>query len=108
MTEKRNIIKHVLTGNWLGKSIKSGNMYFMIFVAFLAVLLVYNRYRAEELIIKKKKLREEVEILHSKYTKSNAKLMSSVTERKIAEDTVIINRGLKLPRRPLKQIIIEK
>ncbi len=75
---------------------------------FLTVLLIYNRYRAEELIIEKNTLKNEVEVLHSEYTKSNTKLMTSATERKVAEDTVIILRGLKLPTEPLPQIIIEK
>ncbi len=74
---------------------------------FLTVLVIYNRYRAEELIIEKNKLKNDVEILHSKYTKSNTKLMTSGTERKIAEDTLIKARGLKLPKNPLPQIVIE-
>ncbi len=106
--KKKNIIKNILTGNWLGKGIKSSNFYFLLFIMFLTVILVYNRYRAEELIIEKRNLQEKVEILHSKYTKSRAKLMSSGTERKIAEDSVIKARGLKLPKNPLKQIVIEK
>ncbi|MCF6185499.1 MAG: hypothetical protein L3J56_12935 [Bacteroidales bacterium] len=108
MAEKRNIIKNVLTGNWLGKGIKTANMYFLLFIMFLTVLLIYNRYRAEELIVKKNKLKNDVEILHSKYTKSNTKLMTSATERQIAKDPVIVSEGLKLPKRPLPQIIIEK
>ena len=107
MTVKRNIIKNFLTGNWLGKGIKKSNLYFILFIMFLTVLVVFNRYRAEELIIKKNKLKNDVEILHSKYTKSNTKLMTSGTERKIAEDTVIIARGLKLPEKPLPQISIK-
>lgn len=75
---------------------------------FLTVLVIYNRYRAEELIIEKNELKNNVEILHSKYTKSNTKLMSSATERKIAKDTVIKIRGLKLPKNPLPKIVIKK
>jgi len=108
MAEKKNIIKNILTGNWLGGGIKTGNMYFVLFVMFLTVLLIYNRYRAEELIIEKNKLQNDVEILHSKYTKSKTKLMTSGTERKIAEDSIIILKGLKLPEKPLHQIIINK
>ena len=104
---RKNILKNILTGNWLRKGIKTSNMYFALFVVFLTVLLIYNRYRAEELIIKKNKLREEVEILHSKYTKSNSKLMTSRTERKLAQDSIIIKKGLKLPERPLLRIKIE-
>lgn len=105
---RKNILKNILTGNWLRKGIKTGNMYFALFIIFLLVLLIYNRYRAEELIIEKNKLKEDVEILHSKYTKSNSKLMTSGTERKLAQDSIIIKKGLKLPENPLPRIITEK
>jgi len=107
MAKKRNIIKIFLTGNWLGKGIEKNNLYFVLFIMFLTVLIIFNRYRAEELIIGKNKLNYDVEILHSKYTKSYTKLMRSGTERKIAEDTVIIKIGLKLPKNPLPQIVIK-
>lgn len=107
MAGKRNTIKNFLTGNWLGKGIEKNNLYFVLFVMFLTVLIIFNRYRAEELIFEKNKLKNDVEILHSKYTKSNTILMKSGTERKIAEDTVIIKRGLKLPKSPVPQIVIK-
>ncbi len=105
---QKKILKNILTGNWLLKGIKTGNMYFSLFIVFLLVLLIYNRYRAEELIVEKNKLKEDVEILHSKYTKSNSKLMTSGTERKLAQDSIIIKKGLKLPENPLPYIITEK
>lgn len=108
MAEKRNIIRNFLTGNWLGKGIKRSNLYFVLFIMFLTVVVIYNRYRAEELIIEKNTLKKDVEVLHSKFTKSNTKLLTSGTERKIAADSVIKQRGLKLPKNPLPQIIIKK
>jgi hypothetical protein len=104
---KKTILKDIITGNWLGKEIKAKNIYYILFVTFLIILLIYNRYRAEELILKKKDLRENVEILHSKYTKIQTKLMVFGTERKVATDSTLIKAGLKLPDKPPKIIEIK-
>ena len=108
MAGASKILRNILTGNWLGREIKPANIYFALFVAVLVIILIYNRYRAEELIVEKRKLKEEVEILHSKHTKVDTKLMTLGTERKVAGDSTIIKMGLKLPENPLKQILIEK
>ena len=50
---------------------------------------------------------ENVEILHSKYTKIQTKLMVLGTERKVASDSTIIKMGLKLPENPPKVIVIK-
>jgi len=101
------LIKNIITGNWLGTEIKAKNLYYILFVTFLIILLIYNRYRAEELIISKKELYERVEILHSKYTKIQTKLMVLGTERKVATDSTVIKMGLKLPEKPPKLIEIK-
>ena len=103
---KKKYIKDIITGNWLGKEIKAKNLYYILFVTFLIIVLIYNRYRAEELILKKKELYENVEILHSKYTKLQTKMMVFGTERKVASDSTIIKMGLKLPDKPPKVIEI--
>ncbi|MCF6365763.1 MAG: hypothetical protein L3J35_06120 [Bacteroidales bacterium] len=108
MANTNKIIRNILTGKWLGSEIKPANMYYILFVVTLIIFLIYNRYRTEELVIKKRTLKNDVEILHSKHTKIETKLMILGTERKVAQDSTIIKLGLKLPETPLKQIIIEK
>lgn len=108
MARVSKILRNILTGNWLGKEVKPANMYYVLFVVLLVIFLIYNRYRAEEMIVEKRALKEEVEILHSKYTKIDTKLMILGTERKVAKDSTVIKLGLKLPENPPKQIIIEK
>jgi len=101
-------LKNIITGNWLGAKINAANIYYVLFIAAFIIFIIYNRYRAEELILEKRTLKKEVEILHSKHTKIQTKLMFLGTERKVAEDSTIIKLGLKLPERPPKQIIIEE
>jgi len=101
------LFKDIITGNWLGKEIKAKNLYYILFVTFLIIVLIYNRYRAEELILQKKELQEDVEILHSNYTKIQTKLMVLRTERKVANDSMVISLGLKLPEKPPKTIEIK-
>ena len=108
MAGASKILRSILTGNWLGSEVKPANMYYILFVVLLVIFLIYNRYRAEELIVEKRLLKEEVEILHSKHTKIDTKLMTLGTERKVAGDSTIIKIGLKLPENPVKQIVIEK
>ena len=96
------------SASWLGNDLKAKNMYFILFVVLLIIILIFNRYRAEDLIIEKKRLLQEVEILHSKYTKTQTNLMMMGTERKVAQDSTIIKMGLKLPERPPKLIIIKE
>ena len=103
----KNLVKNIITGNWLGTEIKAKSMYYILFVAALIILLIYNRYRAEEIIMEKKVLNDDVEILHSKYTKIQTKLMVFGTERKVASDSTIIKMGLKLPDNPPKVIVIK-
>ena len=103
-----NVIKNIITGAWLGSELKAKNMYYILFIVLLVIVLIFNRYRAEELIIEKRTLREEVEILHSKYTKVDTKLMILGTERKVANDSTVISLGLKLPDNPLKVIVIKQ
>lgn len=107
MSLNKNIIKNIITGNWLGTEIKAKSMYYILFVTALIIILIYNRYRAEELISEKKALNEKVEVLHSEYTKIQTKLMVLGTERKVASDSTIINMGLRLPEKPLKVIVIK-
>ena len=104
----KRIAKNIITGAWLGNDLKAKNIYFILFIVLLVIILIFNRYRAEELIIEKEKLLEEVEILHSKYTKTQTKLMIMGTERKVAQDSTIINMGLKLPDNPPYLIIIKE
>ncbi len=108
MGRVKTIIRNILTGNWLGSEIKSENIYYTLFIVLLVILLIYNKYRTEELVVKKKTLKENVEVLHSKHTKIETKLMEFGTERKVANDSTIINLGLKLPEKPPKVIIIKK
>lgn len=103
----KNLVKNIITGNWLGTEIKAKSMYYILFVTALIILLIYNRYRAEEIIMEKKVLNDDVEILHSKYTKIQTKLMVFGTERKVASDSTIIKMGLKLPDNPPKVIVIK-
>ena len=102
-----NIIKNIITGSWLGSELRANNFYFILFVVLLVIVLIFNRYRAEELIIEKRKIKDEVEILHSKFTKLDTKLMILGTERKVANDTTIQALGLRLPENPPKVIIIK-
>ncbi len=103
----KNIVKNIITGNWLGTEIKAKSMFYILFVVTLIILLIYNRYRAEEIILEKKTLNEDVEILHSKYTKIQTKLMVWGTERKVASDSTIIKMGLRLPEKPPRVIVIK-
>lgn len=101
------ILKNIITGNWLGTKMNVANIYYVLFIVALIIFVIYNRYRVEELILEKRALKKEVEILHSKHTKIQTKLMFLGTERKVASDGVIIKLGLKVPERPHKKIIIK-
>ena len=107
MAIKKNILKHIVTGNWMGSNVNASNLYYMLSLVGLILIIIFNRYRAEELILEKRKLKEDVEILHSKHTKIETKLMFLGTERKVVSDTIILKLGLKLPETPPKQIIIK-
>jgi hypothetical protein len=106
MRFKRGILRNLITGNWISKEINAKSLYFILFITLLVIVLIYNRYRAEELIISKKRLQDKVEILHSKYTKQQMNMMAPATERSLSEDSIIISIGLKLPDHPPKEITI--
>jgi cell division protein FtsL len=107
MNRTRGIVKNVITGNWISSEINAKSLYFIFFVTFLIILLIYNRYRAEELIMQKRELQDKVEILHSKYTKMQMNTMIMGTERTVAQDSIVISLGLKLPENPPSEIVIK-
>jgi hypothetical protein len=107
MRLKRAILKNIITGNWITNEINAKSLYFIFFITFLIIMLIYNRYRAEELIIEKKVLQDQVEVLYSKYTKQQMNFMFMGTERMVAQDSVVIALGLKIPEFPPKEIVIK-
>jgi hypothetical protein len=107
MKLKRGILRNIITGNWISNEINAKTLYFIFFITFLVILLIYNRYRAEELIMQKKDLQDQVEILYSKYTKLQMNFMLMGTERIVAQDSVVISLGLKIPENPPKEIVIK-
>jgi cell division protein FtsL len=107
MKLRTGIIKNIITGNWISHEINAKTLYFIFLIVLLIIVLIYNRYRAEEIIMKRKDLQEKVEILHSKYTKLQMNFMIMGTERTVSQDSVVISLGLKLPENPPKEIVIK-
>ncbi len=108
MNIKENILKKILSGTWIKESVYSAQVKFMLFLVFLAILQVSNRYSAEEMINKREYLVKELRNTKFEYLQIEKDLVNKSRESQLLKDSMIISLGLKLPKNPPKRIVIEK
>ena len=92
--KKSTGIRDILTGSVLTKDSVSKQLPYILFLAFLAVFYIGNRYRYEKLVIKEKKMQTEVKNLRAESITTAAQLMFISKQTEVAK--LVESKGLGL------------
>lgn len=113
MAEKVKNSKKPGVKKWIGGSILADERVtrqipFLIFLAFLAVLLITNRNWSERTIRKVEVLQETLDELRSESITLSAKLMNSSRPSEIVRKVENANIDLEEPVRPPQKLVVKK
>jgi|APIni6443716594_1056825.scaffolds.fasta_scaffold558152_2 hypothetical protein len=97
-------LKDFLTGSVLTKEGVSTQLPYILFMAFIAVFYIGNRYRYEKLVIKEQKLKTEVRNLRAESITTAAQLMFISKQTEVARLVESKGLGLKESVVPPKKI----
>jgi hypothetical protein len=99
--KKANLIKDVLTGSMLAKKTVTGQLPYIFFLVFLALVYIGNRYRTERIVNESTQMQKEVENLRSESITTAAELMNiskqSEVARMVKEQGLGIEESVKPP-----------
>lgn len=98
-------IKRLLDGSFLVNNHLRGNILFVSFCAFLAVLMIESMHRTEKKVYTIAKLESDVKALKGKYVSAGARLMKTKLESNIYQQ--VKDYGLKKPSRAPQKIIVK-
>jgi len=107
-TKNRKTIREYLDGTILTRDLIIGQLPFLIFLMFLAIGYIANRYHSEKTIRRINKLQIEVKELHSEYTSITSELMKLSKQSKVAYLVEETELGLVEATTPPKIIKINK
>lgn len=97
----RNRILHILRGAYLVNEGATKNWRFIVFLFFLAIIMISSAHRAEQKIIHVAKLNDDLQALRSKFVEGREAVMHLKMESVVI--TKMQPRGLKpTPHPPLK------
>ena len=83
MPKKKISISDVLKGKFLVEEGASKNWYFVLFLAGLAIMMIYNIHLIEKKVVKGVQLDKEITELKSEYTDLHKQLMRLKTESEV-------------------------
>ena len=101
-------VKDFLTGNVLTSQTVSKQLPYIIFLAFLAVFYIGNRYRYEKLVKKEQKLQKEVRNLRAESITTASQLMFISKQSEVYRMVREKGLGLEELKTPAFKIIIDK
>jgi hypothetical protein len=105
---KRPGVKSLIGGAILTDERVTKQIPFLIFLAFLAVLLITNRNWSERTIRKVEVLQETLDELRSESITLSAKLMNSSRPSEIVKKIENANIDLQEPTRPPQKLVVKK
>jgi len=92
--KKTGIFKDILNGNILSKESVAGQVPYILFLAFLAIIYIANRYRYDKLVKESQTLQVEVKNLRAESITTAAQLMFISKQTEVAK--LIDEKGLGL------------
>jgi hypothetical protein len=101
---KKYSLKEVITGNVLKKKAIVKQLPFAIFIVFLAMLYIANRYHAEHLLRETTRLQEELNELRAESISVASELMFASRQSQVIKLVEENNLGLKESRTPPKRV----
>jgi len=104
--KKSSSIKDVIDGSFLNSKNFIGQLPFILFLTFLAILYIANRYHAEKVVRETSKIRSEVKELRAEAITITSKLMNISKQSAVAR--LVNERGLELKESTEPPIVIKK
>ena len=101
-------IVNLINGNFLTKDYVVGNLPFLLFLAFLALIYIANGCLAQDSIVQLNKTNKEIKELRSEYITTKSELMYRSKQSQVAKSIKEKGLGLEESVEPPKKIIIEK
>ena len=93
-TKKSNGLKDILTGNILNRESVAGQVPYVLFLAFLAIIYIANRYKYEKLVKQDQTLQIEVKNLRAESITMASQLMFISKQSEVSK--LIEQKGLGL------------
>ncbi|HUX53133.1 MAG TPA: FtsL-like putative cell division protein [Williamwhitmania sp.] len=104
--KKSNPLKDIMTGSMLAKEAVTGQLPYIVFLVFMALVYIGNRYRTERIVSESTKLQKEVENLRSESITTAAELMNISKQSEVAR--IVKQQGLGLEESVKPPQIIKK
>jgi cell division protein FtsL len=105
---KKGFLKELLDGSLLTREVVVKQLPFIIFVTFLAVLYIGNRYHAEKVVRNTTELQNEIKELRAESISIAAELMDISRQSEVARLVDKKGLGLKESMEPPKKIYLEE
>ena len=102
--QKKYTVKEVLTGSILAKKSVVNQLPFIIFIAFLGIIYIANRYQAESILRKTVKMQEELDELRAESITIASELMFASRQSQVIKLVHENNLGLKEATSPPKRV----
>lgn len=80
---KKSFFKELLSGSMVSEKLILNNLGYVLFLTFLAVIYISNRYNAEKIIRETTKLQSEVKNLKAEALSTSSKLMNISRQSKV-------------------------
>ena len=98
-------VRDLLTGTILTRNAVRKQLPFILFLVFMAIVYITNRYHAEKITRRSIELQEELNELRAHYTSTASELMFLSRQSQVLRLVEENNLGLKESRIPPKKIV---
>jgi len=105
---KKGFLKGILDGSLLARDVVARQLPYIVFITFLAVIYIGNRYHAEKIVRETSRIQKEINELRSESITIAAELMDMSRQSEVEK---IVNQnglGLVVSRVPPKKLIKSK
>ena len=99
----RKILQDFLGGDYLSRGLNTGNLFFIIYLALLAMIFIGNTYYSEKKIKRIERTKNELKELHYQYITTKSDLMLQGRQSEIAKRA--LTYGLKATTMPPYRIL---
>jgi len=103
-----NLIKDILSGNILTREIIQTHFRFVIFIVFLGIAYIGNRYHSEYVLKKTAIVQKELKDAQAESIIISSQLLSLKKQSKIIQSVNKHHLGLKPLTKPVKKLIINE
>jgi len=102
----KKAIYDILKGKFLIADDAMKNWRMLLFLSFLAIIMIASSHNAERKVHKIAKLNDEVRELRTQFVDGRTELMRLKMESSVVQK--MIEKGIKRPTRPPQKIIVKK